>query len=178
MSLARHVRIVRDALPSTVRHISSEASTSSSPQLVRPRAPWRTSKHPRHEGPTPHDQKLYREALKRKFPDGWQPPKKISRDAMDGLRALHHANPDVFSTPVLAQKFKISPEAVRRILKSKWVPSKEREAELLAKERQDKQSWYEDKVRHEYEVDPQGDRPVRAPDDRLYFHENQRSGFE
>lgn len=92
---------------------------------------------------------------------------------MDGLRALHHANPTVFSTPVLASKFKISPEAVRRILKSKWVPSKEREAELLASERRDKQTWYESKVRHEYEVDPQGDRPVRAPGDRLYFGERE-----
>ncbi|EJD55493.1 hypothetical protein AURDEDRAFT_109802 [Auricularia subglabra TFB-10046 SS5] len=107
--------------------------------------------------------------MKKRFPEGWQPPKKLSRDAMDGLRALHNHNPELFSTPVLADKFKISPEAVRRILKSKWVPSKEREAELLARERQNKQSWYEGKIRNEYEADPQGDRPVPAPGDKLYF---------
>jgi Neugrin len=53
---------------------------------------------------------------------------------MDGLRMLHHHSPDTFTTPVLAERFKISPEAVRRILKSKWVPDKERKEELRARD--------------------------------------------
>ncbi|KAI0792386.1 hypothetical protein C8Q75DRAFT_692771, partial [Abortiporus biennis] len=67
----------------------------------------------------------HRKTLKEAFPEGWNPPRKLSRDAMQGLRALHHHDPETFSTAVLAEKFKISPEAVRRILKSKWQPSKE-----------------------------------------------------
>lgn len=47
----------------------------------------------------------------------WAPGRKLSRAAMDGLRMLHAHDPEVFSTPVLANKFQISPEAVRRILK-------------------------------------------------------------
>lgn len=116
--------------------------------------------------------------MKKKFPKGWRPPMTLSRESMTGIRILHNARPDIFSTPVLAAKFKISPEAVRRILKSKWVPDKAREAQLLAKERTSKQIWYENKIRHEFEVDPQGDRPVRAPGDRLYFGEETKTDFD
>jgi hypothetical protein len=35
------------------------------------------------------------------------------------------SQPDRFTTPVLAQHFKVSPEAIRRILKSKWKPNDE-----------------------------------------------------
>ncbi|KNZ59522.1 uncharacterized protein VP01_1711g5 [Puccinia sorghi] len=69
----------------------------------------------------PHWQ-IHKEALRRNFPSGWNPPKKISRPAMALLRTLHRTDPHQFSLPVLADKFKISPEAVRRILKSKWEP--------------------------------------------------------
>ncbi|KZS96339.1 hypothetical protein SISNIDRAFT_400471, partial [Sistotremastrum niveocremeum HHB9708] len=65
----------------------------------------------------------HREAMKKRFPDGWNPPKKLSREAMEGLRVLHQHDPTQFSTAVLAAKFAISPEAVTRILKSKWQPS-------------------------------------------------------
>ncbi|KAF8919746.1 hypothetical protein CPB85DRAFT_1153068, partial [Mucidula mucida] len=68
----------------------------------------------------------HRQVIKEKFPDGWNPPRKLSREAMDGLRSLHQFEPDKFTTPFLADKFKISPEAVRRILKAKWEPTKER----------------------------------------------------
>ncbi|KAL1982154.1 hypothetical protein VTN96DRAFT_1689 [Rasamsonia emersonii] len=68
---------------------------------------------------------LHKEAMKRKFPEGWNPPKKLSPDAIDGIRQLHASAPDKFTTPVLAEEFKVSPEAIRRILKSKWRPSEE-----------------------------------------------------
>jgi len=54
---------------------------------------------------------------------------------MDGLRELHKFDPVKFSTPVLAERFRISPEAVRRILKSKWEPTPERRAQWAAKQR-------------------------------------------
>ncbi|KAI5303703.1 Required for respiratory growth protein 9 mitochondrial [Ascosphaera pollenicola] len=71
------------------------------------------------------DWKTHREALKRKFPEGWQPRKKVSPDTMELIRAMHHADPVTYSTPNLADEFKMSPEAVRRILKSHWRPTAE-----------------------------------------------------
>jgi hypothetical protein len=68
-------------------------------------------------------------ALRAKF-DGaaWAPPKRISREAMDLVRSLAQADPKVYTTPALAAKFKISPEAVRRILRSNFeLPGEERE---------------------------------------------------
>ncbi|KAF8155618.1 hypothetical protein B0H34DRAFT_620136, partial [Crassisporium funariophilum] len=73
--------------------------------------------------PTPLEYKAHRETLRKEFPEGWAPPRKLSREAMDALRQLNRHDPEKFRTPVLAEKFKISPEAVRRILKSKWEPS-------------------------------------------------------
>ncbi|KAF2497863.1 hypothetical protein BU16DRAFT_457452 [Lophium mytilinum] len=65
-------------------------------------------------------------ALQKKFGgEKWNPRKKLSPDTMDGIRHLHKQSPDKFTTPVLAEHFKISPEAIRRILKSNWKPSDE-----------------------------------------------------
>lgn len=66
-------------------------------------------------------------ALKEKFPEGWQPRKKLSPDALNGIRALHQQFPDTYTTDVLADKFEVSPEAIRRILRSKWEASSEEE---------------------------------------------------
>ncbi|KAF7325858.1 hypothetical protein MKEN_00436500 [Mycena kentingensis (nom. inval.)] len=84
--------------------------------------------------PTPHAWSVHRTSLKEAFPDGWNPPRKLSREAMEGLRQLHRLNPETFSTPVLAQRFRISPEAVRRILKSRWTPSTARRQQLVKRE--------------------------------------------
>jgi hypothetical protein len=73
---------------------------------------------------------VQKEALEKKFGDeGWNPRKKLSPDAMDGIRALHEQDPERWSTPVLAEHFKVSPEAIRRILKSKWKPKDEEEVQ-------------------------------------------------
>ncbi|KAL3462932.1 hypothetical protein BJX64DRAFT_135750 [Aspergillus heterothallicus] len=69
------------------------------------------------------DWEIQKEALKKKFPTGWSPQKKVSPDAMEGIRHLHAVSPEKFTTSVLAEEFKVSPEAVRRILKSKWRPN-------------------------------------------------------
>ncbi|KAK4454945.1 hypothetical protein QBC34DRAFT_391098 [Podospora aff. communis PSN243] len=71
--------------------------------------------------------KVQKAALKKKFPDGWEPMKKLSPDALAGIRAIHQQFPDEYTTPVLAEKFKMSPEAIRRILRSKWTPNPEEE---------------------------------------------------
>ena len=85
------------------------------------------------EGDEPKKQKepwmIQKEALKKKFPEGWNPRKRLSPDAIVGIRMLHKAFPDEYTTPVLAQKFEVSPEAIRRILRSKWEPTEEEELE-------------------------------------------------
>lgn len=62
---------------------------------------------------------------------------------MDGLRTLHAHDPVMFSTPILADRFRISPEAVRRILKSKWVPDVKRKAKMMQAERETSQQLLE-----------------------------------
>ncbi|KAF8581332.1 hypothetical protein K439DRAFT_1392804 [Ramaria rubella] len=102
------------------------------------------------EGSTPREWAQHRVALRKAFPGGWCPPRKISRDAMDSLRMLHRHSPETFTTPVLAQRFKVSPEAVRRILRSRWVPSKERKDELRTKYEAKKVERKRQRVRKEW----------------------------
>ncbi|ODQ68385.1 hypothetical protein NADFUDRAFT_6369, partial [Nadsonia fulvescens var. elongata DSM 6958] len=62
-------------------------------------------------------------ALREKFNgQTWNPTKKVSRDTMDLIRLLKQSNPGLKSSEI-ADRFRISPESVRRILKSKWVPN-------------------------------------------------------
>ncbi|KAH0544818.1 hypothetical protein FGG08_001047 [Glutinoglossum americanum] len=69
---------------------------------------------------------VQKDALEAKFgSSGWNPRKRLSPDALDGIRALNAQFPDKYTTPVLAEQFKVSPEAIRRILKSNWRPSDE-----------------------------------------------------
>ena len=71
---------------------------------------------------------IQKSALSEKFGSaGWMPRKRLSPDTLEGIRALHAQYPDKFTTPILADQFKVSPEAIRRILKSKWRPSEEEE---------------------------------------------------
>lgn len=80
----------------------------------------------------PDPWRIQKDALDKKFPNGWNPPKKLSPDALEGIRHLHATAPERFTTAVLAEEFKVSPEAIRRILKSRWRPS-EAEAESRRK---------------------------------------------
>lgn len=68
-----------------------------------------------------------KQALKEKFPEGWRPPKRLSPDALEGIRVLHQQFPDMYTTEALADKFEVSPEAIRRILRAKWQPTAEEE---------------------------------------------------
>lgn len=69
----------------------------------------------------------HREAMKKEFPDGWNPPRKVERSEMNVIRRLREMDPERWTTPALADRFKISPEAVRRILKSKYQTEEEKE---------------------------------------------------
>jgi hypothetical protein len=65
-------------------------------------------------------------ALAAKFGDaGWQPQKRLSPDTLEGIRALHRSDPISYSTAILSEHFKITPDAIRRILKSKWRPNED-----------------------------------------------------
>ncbi|RPD56037.1 hypothetical protein L227DRAFT_603276 [Lentinus tigrinus ALCF2SS1-6] len=92
-------------------------------------------------GPTPQEYRAHRETMKKKFPEGWAPPRKLSREAMVAMRHLHQVDPAAFSTPLLADKFHISKEAVRRILKSKWEPTREQKARMAAREKEARMAW-------------------------------------
>ena len=80
---------------------------------------------------------VQKRALLEKFgSSGWSPRKRLSPDALQGIRMLHSQSPDKYTTPVLADHFQVSPEVIRRILKSKWRPNEEEEAKR--RERWDK----------------------------------------
>lgn len=81
------------------------------------------------------DWKTQKSALKDKFPEGWKPRKRLSPDALAGIRALNAQFPDVYTTEALAAKFEVSPEAIRRILKSKWRAS-------VAEEEDRQERWF------------------------------------
>lgn len=69
---------------------------------------------------------IQKAALKSKFKgEAWNPKKRLSPDTIEGIRTMHQNDPYRYTTPVLAEHFKVSPEAIRRILKSKWQPSAE-----------------------------------------------------
>ncbi|KAK0387970.1 hypothetical protein NLU13_4214 [Sarocladium strictum] len=75
--------------------------------------------------------RIQKEALKEKFPEGWRPRKRLSPDALAGIRALNAQYPDIYTTAALSAKFEVDPEAIRRILKSKWKPSEEEQEKRL-----------------------------------------------
>ncbi|KAJ2925422.1 hypothetical protein H1R20_g11692, partial [Candolleomyces eurysporus] len=116
----------------------AEIDLSEDNEVVNGARPGTPPVHSRKPPPnaTPEEWRKHREAIKKRFPDGWSPPRKISRDAMDGLRQLYNLNPETFTTQVLAEKFRISPEAVRRILKSKWEPSQKKKEKLVLREKE------------------------------------------
>ncbi|KAI4215778.1 MAG: hypothetical protein LQ351_001765 [Letrouitia transgressa] len=111
------------------RRGSAEQSRSPRPRTTKPTAPAEkdTNKPARRPpGATVEEWQTQKAALAAKFKGAdWSPRKRLSPDAVDGIRELHAQNPDLYTTPVLAQQFQISPEAVRRILKSRWKPSEE-----------------------------------------------------
>lgn len=84
-----------------------------------------------------------KEAVKRKLNgEAWNPRKKLSPDTMEGIRHLHQTQPTRFTTPILAQHFQVSPEAIKRILKSKWRPSDEEQEDRIRRwDKRGEQIW-------------------------------------
>ncbi|KAI1153121.1 hypothetical protein F4825DRAFT_416528 [Nemania diffusa] len=72
---------------------------------------------------------IQKQVLKEKFPEGWRPRKRLSPDALEGIRALHTQFPEQYTTESLSKTFEVSPEAIRRILRSKWSPTADEEME-------------------------------------------------
>lgn len=59
----------------------------------------------------------------------WNPTRKLSRQQIQDIRDLKEQLPHL-KTIDFANHLKISPEAIRRVLKSKWVPNDQEEEEL------------------------------------------------
>jgi len=125
---------------------------------VKKKVRYQTDNYTPKSNPTPPRWSHHRTSLKAKFPQGWAPPHKLSRAAMDGLRALHAHDPDTFTTPALADKFRVSPEAVRRILRGKWQPTSEERARLVERERRHRQDRIRSRSAAEREGATTGDK--------------------
>lgn len=98
---------------------------------------------------------IQKSALERKFGEkGWQPRKRLSPDTLSGIRALHASNPTVYNVDMLREHFKITPEAIRRILKSKWRPSTEEIEDRM-------QRWEKRGVKKWTEMAEQGQKPPK-----------------
>lgn len=104
----------------------SAAAAVADPEAQAEKEPWRVQKA----------------RLKEKFPEGWKPRKRLSPDALTGIKALNAQFPSVYTTEALAAKFEISAEAVRRILRSTWQPSEDEDQERQERwHRRGKQIW-------------------------------------
>ena len=88
---------------------------------------------PLHQARSAEPWQVQKRALQSKFPEGWNPRKKLSPDALEGIRALHRQFPETYTTATLARHFQVSPEAIRRILKSSWQASPEVEEDRQAR---------------------------------------------
>ncbi|PGH12798.1 hypothetical protein AJ79_04022 [Helicocarpus griseus UAMH5409] len=113
--------------PSSKRDTKAKASgKSDKPEKPRKKEGWQIQK----------------EALKKKFPEGFNPRKRLHPDTLNVIRHLHQQDPVKYSTPALSEEYKVSPEAIRRILKSKWQPDEETAAERRERwERRYKRIW-------------------------------------
>lgn len=107
------------------------------------------------ERPKRENWQIQKSANLSKFGDStWQPRKRLSPDTLEGIRALHASDPAIYSTETLSSQFQVSPENIRRILKSKWRPNDD--------ERQEReQRWERRGVRKWTEMAELGERPPR-----------------
>lgn len=84
----------------------------------------------------------------------WNPTRKLDRQQIQELRNITRMLPHL-KTVQLSEMFRVSPEAIRRILKSNWVPTDQDEDKLLAraeKKRKEKQQrWREQKDQEQRE---------------------------
>ncbi|KAM0157604.1 hypothetical protein ACHAQE_005908 [Botrytis cinerea] len=122
----KKARWITDEEKIRFRSIKIDNAVSHSPQAST------SDKNMVDDGWVPPKRKNWMEqkaALKEKFPEGWKPMKRLSPEAQAGIRALHAQYPEQYSTAALADHFQVSAEAIRRILRSTWVPKPEEEAD-------------------------------------------------
>lgn len=116
---------------------------------------------------------IQKEALRRKFSEGWHPRKRLSPDTLDTIREQHAVDPVRFSTPALADLYAVSPEAIRRILKNKWRPRNEEER------RRREERWRRREARlwsHQVELGLRPERPELAWSSDARILDQTRSG--
>jgi len=134
LNAASHDRTMKKSLIK-IRQIPSQGLSYDSPEAKRQRRTFREAaqRSTLPDGFTRKEREpwqIQKKALKEKFgEEGWLPRKRLSPDALDGIRALHAQYPEQYTTEALADQFKVSPEAIRRILKSKWRPNDEEDVE-------------------------------------------------
>ena len=117
--------------PSSNENLGRSTSRNSKKRARRPSTDAKNEMHqttPMSKSPDVRPKKReewqkQKTALKDKFAEGWNPRKKLSPDTMEGIRQLNEQYPDRYTTPILANEFEVSPEVIRRVLKSKWRPS-------------------------------------------------------
>ncbi|KAK4555526.1 Required for respiratory growth protein 9 mitochondrial [Recurvomyces mirabilis] len=107
--------------------LKQEAAKPTQPEPKPKKEPWQIQKR----------------VAEQKFGEtGWQPRKRLSPDTLEGIRALHASDSATYTTEMLSAHFKITPEAIRRILKSKWQPNDEESEDRRARwERRGAKKW-------------------------------------
>ena len=137
-SLAQQAQGIKVKRKETAEKLAAKAQTKDT-AAVKEKQPASPSKPKRETWQT------QKEALEEKFGEaGWQPRKRLSPDTLEGIRSLHASDPESYSTEILANHFKITPEAIRRILRSKWRPSEEEvEDRRIRWERRGAKKWAE-----------------------------------
>ena len=122
-----------------------DKSLSKTPRHAKPPpAPVSTQSSLHRFGRPPEEWGMQKKSLKQKFgEEGWNPRRKLSPDAQRGIRELYALDPTLYSTPRLAAQFKVSPEAIRRILRSKWLDNA---AEDKVQERRERWAKRHDRI--------------------------------
>lgn len=119
----RSPRKARDDTPAGPRYGSASGGGQLHRRKILTKEPRSQHVPIEHLRPEREAWQIQKGALTEKFPEGWTPRKRLSPDALDGIKALHAEYPEEYTTEVLAAKFEVSAEAIRRILRSKWLPT-------------------------------------------------------
>ncbi|RLV89202.1 Required for respiratory growth protein 9 mitochondrial [Spathaspora sp. JA1] len=85
-------------------------------------------------------------AIKKRYGE-WKPTKRLSREDMLKVKELSEQFPN-YKTVDLANIFRVSPEAIRRILKSKWVPSDADIDKITARRERQRQEKIDTRQQH------------------------------
>ncbi|EFA81621.1 neugrin domain-containing protein [Heterostelium album PN500] len=77
---------------------------------------------------------LHKILIKEKY-GNWEPIKKLSRDQMSEIKRLHKEDPDIHTVESLVTQYRVSKEAIKRIIRSNWTPSEDRLKEQDSKKK-------------------------------------------